>query len=73
MLATTATASAATHETCPITDKAPAITRNGVAGTGAPMRAASVAAKTSQMPWLSTREISSGMGLAACDLDLCRN
>ena len=42
MLATIATSSTAIQESCPCTAAAPAITSTGAAGTGAPMREASV-------------------------------
>ena len=46
---------------CPPTASPPAITRNGAAGTGAPIRAASVAANTSSVPWATTRAIRGDM------------
>src|SRR2546423_4511931 len=47
------TASANTDSSDTLSSDA-ATTRNGAAGTGAPMRAASVAAKTRRAPWVAT-------------------
>jgi hypothetical protein len=60
-LATMEPASTATHDSSPVTARPPATTSKGEAGTGAPMRAASVAANTMSTPCSTSSAMRSPM------------
>ena len=62
-----AASSTATHDNCPMAARPPATTRKGAAGTGTPMRAASVAAKTIGVPWAISSAVTCDMGATVVD------